>query len=77
MQKIPTPVFAANLTAMRSVCLEGQGRVSELFLLDGKRDDPGATGPFGSHGPALCSGIAARASGAAGCSMAATTCPFP
>ncbi len=37
MQKIPTPVFAANLTAMRSVCLEGQGRVSELFLLDGKR----------------------------------------
>jgi len=37
LQKIPTSVFAVNLAAMRSVCLEGQGRVSELFLLDGKR----------------------------------------
>lgn len=36
MQKIPIAAFAVDLIAMRSVCLEGQGRVSQL-LLDGGR----------------------------------------
>lgn len=37
MQKLPTPTFAGTLAAMRSICLEGLGRVSEIFLSDGKR----------------------------------------
>lgn len=37
MQKIPTSVFAVKLAAMRSVCLEGLGRVSEILLTDGKQ----------------------------------------
>lgn len=36
MRKISPSIFATRLAAMRSVCREGEGRVSELFLVDGK-----------------------------------------
>lgn len=41
MNKIPTAVFATDFVAMRSICIAGQGRVSELILSGGKRvNDP-------------------------------------
>jgi hypothetical protein len=36
MEKIPTAVFATELIALRSLCIYGQGRVSELIVGDDK-----------------------------------------
>lgn len=37
MEKIAPALFAADIIAMRSVCIQGQGRVSELVLGGGRR----------------------------------------
>ncbi|HOB34243.1 MAG: hypothetical protein GX090_04685 [Firmicutes bacterium] len=40
MEKVPAARLSSELVAMRPVCLEGLGRVSELLLRDGRCYDP-------------------------------------